>query len=283
MTNNYLQFKKQRELGEIISDTFKFLRESYKPLFKMIFKLVALPFALLVLATAYYSYSLPASFFQAVDFSSGNFIIAFAVLIIAYVVFYASFYAAIYHFIKSYINHQGIAVEEEVTAGFKKHFGSLLGLYIINAILIGVGLLLLVIPGIYLSIPLSLAGAVMVFKNLSIKETIKYCLELINGNWWMTFITIIIISLLVYVIGLIFQLPLIVYTIIKVITFSQEGSVAEVDPSSDWIMIVLQVFSSLIQHLLSVITVIALAFIYFNLNEEKHLTGTFEKIDSIGQ
>ncbi len=37
------------------------------------------------------------------------------------------------------------------------------------------------------------------------------------------------------------------------------------------------------QHLLSVITVIALAFIYFDLNEEKNLTGTFEKIDSIGQ
>lgn len=283
MNYNYIQFKKQRELGEIISDTFKFLRENYKPLFKMIIKLVSLPFALLVLATAYYSYSLPTSFFQAVDFSSGNFIIAFAVLILAYVVFYASFYAAVFHFIKSYISHQGIAAEEEVSAGFKKHFGSLLGLYTVTAILIVVGLLLLIIPGVYLSIPLSLAGAVMVFKDLSIQETIKYCLQLIKDNWWMTFITVIIISLLVYVIGLIFQLPLIVYTIIKVITFSQEGSVAELDASSDWIMIVLQVFSSLIQHLLSIITVIALAFIYFNLNEEKHLTGTFEKIESIGQ
>lgn len=283
MTNNYIQFKKQRELGEIISDTFKFLRENYKALFGMIIKLVSLPFALLLLATAYYSYSLPASFFESVDFSSGNFIIAFAVLIIAYVIFYASFYATIYHFIKSYMYHQGVAVEEEVTTGFKKHFGSLIGLYIITAILIVVGLLLLIIPGVYLSIPLSLAGAVMVFKDLSIQETLKYCLQLIKDNWWMTFITIIIISLLVYVIGLIFQLPLIVYTIVKVITFAQEGSAAEMDASSDWVMIVLQVFSSLIQHLLSVITVIALAFIYFNLNEEKHLTGTFEKIESIGQ
>ena len=101
MTNNYIQFKKQRELGEIISDTFKFLRENYKLLFKMMVKLVSLPFALLVLATAFYSYSLPASFLQAVDFSSGTFLIAFAVLIIAYVIFYASFYATIYHFIKS--------------------------------------------------------------------------------------------------------------------------------------------------------------------------------------
>ena len=37
MTNNYINFKRQRELGEVISDTFKFLRENYRLLFKMIF------------------------------------------------------------------------------------------------------------------------------------------------------------------------------------------------------------------------------------------------------
>lgn len=94
--------------------------------------------------------------------------------------------------------------------------------------------------------------------------------------------SIIVIWLLVYVIGLIFQIPLIIYTFIKMFSVAQEGSLADPASYSDWVFILLNVVSSLIQYLLSSIFVIALAFIYFNLNEHKNLTGTYETIDKLG-
>lgn len=98
----------------------------------------------------------------------------------------------------------------------------------------------------------------------------------------MTFITLIVIYLLVYVIGLVFQVPLIIYTIIKTLAMVSEGSISDPSSNSDWVFITLNVFASVIQYLLSTISIIALAFIYFNLNEHKNLTGTFETIDKLG-
>lgn len=37
-SNNYIEFKKQRELGEILSDSFVFIRNEFKPFLGTILK-----------------------------------------------------------------------------------------------------------------------------------------------------------------------------------------------------------------------------------------------------
>ncbi|CAM4191968.1 hypothetical protein [Gillisia limnaea] len=283
MQNNYIQFKQKRELGEIINATFKFIRENYKTLFKYLVSLVGPSFILLVAALSYYTYSVPASILQSMDFSSGDFIIAFSVLALTLLIYYSYLYATIYHYIKSYMKHDGETDETEIRSGVKNDFGRLLILFLVSAILMFAGFILFVIPGIYLFVPLSIVSAIMIFKQTNLTDTISYAFTLIKDNWWMTFITIIVTGLLVYVIGLVFQIPLIVYTLVKMMTMVQEGSAAEMASYSDWVLIVLQVLASLIQYILYSISVIVIAFIYFSLNEEKNLTGTFEQIDNLGK
>lgn len=283
MQNNYIQFKQKRELGEIINATFKFIRENYKTLFKYLVSLVGPSFILLVAALSYYTYSVPANIFQSMDFSSGDFIIAFFVLALTLLIYYSYLYATIYHYIKSYMKHDGETDETEIRAGVKNDFGRLLILFLVSAILMFAGFILFVIPGIYLFVPLSIVSAIMIFKQTNLTDTISYAFTLIKDNWWMTFITLIVTGLLVYIIGLVFQIPLIVYTLVKMITMVQEGSAAEMASYSDWVLIVLQVLASLIQYILYSISVIVIAFIYFSLNEEKNLTGTFEQIDNLGK
>lgn len=282
MENNYIRFKQQRELGDIVSATFDFIRKNYKPLARYIWNIVGPLFILLVIGLTYYSYSVPASFIEAVNFETGNFVIAFFILVACMILFYASLYATVYHYIKSYIKHKGEVVDQEILTGVKKDFGKLVLYFSIAGILLTAGLFFFVLPGIYLMVPLSLGAAILVFEKLSVTETISYCFTLIRDHWWMTFLTLVLVGLLVYIIGLIFQIPLIIYTFIQVFTMVQEGSSAEVTSGSDWIMISLQVISSLIRYLLSVISVIAIAFIYFNLNEHKNLTGTYERIENLG-
>jgi hypothetical protein len=55
------------------------------------------------------------------------------------------------------------------------------------------------------------------------------------------------------------------------------------DIFKDPIYILLNVISTLAQFLLNLISIIAGVFIYFNLNEKKNFTGTYERIDSLGE
>lgn len=283
MQNNYIEFKQKRELGEIINATFKFIRENYKPLFKYLVPLVGPSFILLFAALSYYTYTVPASILQSMDFSSGDFIIGFALLGLTLVIYYSYLYATIYHYIKSYIRHDGETDETEIRTGVKNDFGRLLMLFLVTAIIIFAGFVLFVIPGIYLLVPLSIVGPIMVFNQTNLTDTISYAFTLIKDHWWMTFITLIVTGLLVYIIGLVFQIPLIVYTLVKMMTMMQEGSAADMALDSDWVLLMLQVVASLIQYILYSISVIVIAFVYFSLNEEKNLTGTFEQIDNLGK
>ena len=52
---------------------------------------------------------------------------------------------------------------------------------------------------------------------------------------------------------------------------------------SDPIYLILTVFSYIGQFLLSTISIITSVFIYFDLNEQKNLTGITERIDSLGK
>lgn len=282
MQDQYIQFKKQRELGEIISVTFKFLRENYKALIKSITQVVAPTFILLIAALAYYTYTVAGNPLAAMEGDYGEFLISFFILAVTLLLFYASLYGTILHYIKSYIENNGTVDEAEIKTGAQDDLGKLFIVFIISAVIVFTGLILFIIPGIYLMVPLSLVATVLVFNKMSLGDSISYGFSLVKDHWWTTFFSIVVIWLLVYVIGLVFQLPLIIYTFIKMFAVAQEGSLADPVSYSDWIFILLNVLSSVIQYLLSSVFVIALAFIYFNLNEHKNLTGTYETIDKLG-
>lgn len=281
-TRDYIQFKKQRELGDILTVTFKFIRENYKPILRLMSKIVGPYFLILLAAISYYTYAVAGSPFEALNNGFTNFLIAFLILAAALLLFYAALYGTILHYIKSYSLHNGVVKEEDVKEGVRKDFFKLILLSVVSAILIIAGLMVFIVPGIYLIVPLSLASAVLVFKRYSVTESIGYCFELIKEHWWMTFVTLLVVWLLVYIIGLVFQMPMLIYMFIKAFTMVQEGSAANPEAFMDWPFMVLNVISSLIQYILSTITIIAVAFIYFNLNEHKNLTGTFESIENLG-
>jgi len=282
MQDQYIQFKKQRELGEIISVTFKFLRENYKTLIKSITQVVAPTFILLIAALAYYTYTVAGSPLAAMEGKSEEFLISFFILAVTLLLFYASLYGTVLHYIKSYIENKGTVDEAEVKTGAQDDLGKLFMVFIISAAIVFTGLILFIIPGIYLMVPFSLVAMVLVFNKMSLGDSISHGFSLVKDHWWTTFFSIVVVWLLVYVIGLVFQLPLIIYTFVKMFAVAQEGSLADPVSYSDWIFILLNVVSSVIQYLLSSIFVIALAFIYFNLNEHKNLTGTYETIDKLG-
>ncbi|WP_034891828.1 hypothetical protein [Gillisia sp. Hel_I_29] len=279
---NYIEFKEERDLGAILSDTFSFFRQNFKPLFKIIFKIAGPAFLLLVAALTYYSYMVsggnsPATLMQS---RTAEFSIAFLVFALALLIFYSSLYATVLNYIKSYIINNGMVVEEEIKQGHRNYFAKFFLFFIVSAILVIAGLFLLVLPGIYLMVPLSIGTAVMIFNEESLTETISSCLHYIKDNWWYTFFTLIVFGILIYIIGYIFQLPAVIYTVMGI--FTKSGEVSAATAEADWVFVILNVFGSIVNYLLATVSVICISFIYFSLNEKKNFTGTYENIDNLG-
>lgn len=288
MTNK-IQFQKQRDLGEIITDTFKFVRENYKQLSKLIFKIAGPVFVILLLALGYYSYlgldMMGGSIFDmntGPDFDLGLYFISLFILFCSILAFYVLLYGTILNFIKSYVKNDGNALDHEVYAGVKDDFGSLLGLLILAGLIVIAGVIFCFFPGVYLWVPMSLAPAIMILGKDSVSDAIGDSFSLIKDNWWITFFSLLVMTVLVYIISLVFQFPLLIYYFIKAFTMSQEGTIA--DPASlfDWVYVVFNVISTFIQYLLMSIVIISTAFIYYNLDEKKNFTGAYNTISNLG-
>ena len=288
MNNNYIEFKKKRELGDILTDTFAFLRQNGKSLLSVLVKTSGIPFILLLLASAYYTHS-SANIFDPINinsgdaFNSGNLIIALFAMLTTLLIFYGILFGTVLHYIKVYIDNSGIVDHEIVVQGIKTDFSRIIGLGILSGIIISFGLFLCVVPGIYLYIPMSLVFPILIFRKTTISDAINESFQLIKNEWWITFATLFIIALIIGVIGMVFSIPALVYTLSKTVTAASEGSMADPSAMFDWVFIALNTLSSAVQYILYVITAISTAFIYYNLNERKHATGALEQIDSLGK
>ncbi|TBW28935.1 hypothetical protein [Gramella sp. KN1008] len=283
MNQEFIHFKKQHELGEILSLTFKFLRQNYKPAGKIFLKIVGPVFILLIAALTFYSWStLGNTLFSAKGFNGSGIIISAALMVLAYVLYITTMTGTIYHIIRSYIYNQGEIISSEVVNGMKSDFGKLLLLTIISWVLVFAGMLLFILPGIYLAVPISLASAVLVFRRESVMDSISDCFQLVKNNWWMTFATLLCIGLIVYLVALIFQLPVIFFYMIRAFIVASEASAEDISEVFGPGYIILNVISSIFQYLIYSIIPIGIAFVYFNLNEKQNFTGAYETIQNLG-
>lgn len=281
-----VQFKKQRELGAVLTDTFKFIRLTWRTLFGLIFR-IAGP-ALLILVLSYVFYMQTAfSNFGSVGITSDpetftvSILLAFVLIVLSGIAYSALIYGTVMHAIKSYINNDGEIVKQEVIDGVKKNFWSLAGLSVLFFLIVFVGALVCFLPGIYLGVVLATIYAIHVFEGQGVTESISHSFNLIKGEWWITFATFLVVFLLYYFIMFIFQIPGYIYFFAKGFTMAQQVSA---DPSDmfDWGYIAINGVALFAQYMLYVIIVLSTAFVYFNLNEKKNSTGTLEAIESLG-
>jgi len=224
MFDKYIQFKREREIGEILSDTFKFIRENMKPLFSVLLKTVGIPFIVLIFAITYYTFTTSKQsldLFSVLnspngmsnglfDFYSSIFLGAI-IMLIASAIFYAFLVSSVHYAVKSYIKNEGTIIQEEVSVDVKQNWLNYLGMSFLIGILTVIGFMLCFLPGIYIGVVLTLMYSIYAFNNLSVGESFSYCFQLIKSNWWMSFFAMLITYILVYILSLIFQLPAIIY------------------------------------------------------------------------
>lgn len=289
MQSQYINFKRKRELGEIITDTFKFLRRNYKPIFRNMFKIVGIPFVLFIAASAYNAQSSfgESALFDITNpygvFDSATVIVSALAVYLFLFIFLTFMNATVMSIVKSYIANEGEIVDEEVNDTVKAKIGDIFLAGLGKGILTFIGYLLCIIPGIYISIPFFLLFPILIFENKKVGDVFSACFDLVKDNWWITFASVIVLGLLWYLISMVFTLPSMIYIWVKMFTSMQEGSLSDPSGMFDIGTVILTVVASALQYLAYVFMPIGAAFIYFNLNEQKNQTGTLEQIDRLGE
>jgi len=288
-----INFKRERDLGAIITDAFGFIRTEWKPLFTYIFK-ITWPFLVLSLfVLVMYFYALKGNLDSLVNnpvkmnpfalFSGSSLIYGF-LLSITVLTVYTLLQLTVINYIKSYMTNKGQVNYEEILQGVKSKFWLALGYLFLTSVISIMGTFLCILPGIYFFIVFSMGVYIIVFEDKSIGETISHCFTLIKEKWFDTFGVIFVVSILIGIIGYVFSIPGLIYYLVKIVT-----SISKSDPTavfslfSDPIYLALNIFSYAGRFLLSAITVVAFALVYFDLNEQKFKTGTIEIIDNLGQ
>jgi hypothetical protein len=288
-TNSFIEFKKERDLGAIITDTFKFIRENWKEYFLTVLKIVGpiLLVGLVVLVLYMFTMSDIFSDIDKIDsnpigFLSNIFSWIF-VLMFVYVLMYTLLSMSSLYFIKSYIEHNGKPIFSEVKENVLKNIWKFLGLGFLITLATLFGMVFCYLPGVYLLTVLSLATSIMVFEEKSIGDTFSHSFTLVKGEWWNTFGVLIVVWMLLMMLSQAFSIPAIIYQFIKMGTVMGGDDPTEIfSIFKDPIYLALNIGSYIFQFILYSIPLISTVFIYFDLNEQKNLTGTLEKIESLG-
>ena len=288
--NNFIEFNKKRDLGAIISDTFKFITTEWKPFLGTILKSAIIPIFVAIGAMIYYVMSSTTVFGDIASTTNFNnpFDLDFSELLIpgfifmsAYLVAYALVTVAALSYIKSYITNKGVVNKEEVETLAKDKFGSYVGLFILNGIIIFLGALFCFLPAIYFGVVLSLSICLLIFQDKSVIDAISDSFNFIKGHWWETFGVLIVVQLIIGLISFIVDLPATLYQLINIGFGMKTQDTAEIlNIFKDPIYIVLLVFSYFIKFVLYTVTTVSTVFIYYDIKEQGN-TST-NSINEIG-
>jgi hypothetical protein len=277
-----IELAKTRDLGEAITDSFTFISQNFKPLFKSIFTFCGL----FILASAA-TYALQQvkvmdlqkrifdNKYETFSTMSDRFGIEYVLSMFFILLSYTLMSTTVISFMALYKQKGNIAPTTEEVWGYVKYFflRVLLGVVVLTVLLV-IATLLCLIPGVYVYPIFGLVFPIMVIENASFGYAFNQSFKIINNNWWSTFGALFVMGLIMYVAYLIFSIPNIIISVIGVLTHGRVTT----SP-------ILTVIGSLLQQMaqiLYVLPLVTLVMCYFNLTEIKEGSGLIDRINQFG-
>jgi hypothetical protein len=277
MNPQKIEFQRYRDFGQIINASFEFLRENIKQLAKAVIFLVG-PFILL---TGIFGglYQKDLFSFTSTTTSLSEFGISFGLYILFAFLSIMILISTVYSYIIIYIRKEDdLPIEvDDVWIKVKDNIFKTILFSIGYTIITLLATVLLIIPGIYVSIALMIIYIVGLNEDKGFFESMSRSFYLVKNKWWFTFGLLIVLSLIQGFLGFLFQVPQ--YIAMFVTAFnSVDGN--GTDSFTEIILIVTTIISTM-NFIFYAISLVGIAFHYFSLVEQKEAKGLLEKIDSI--
>ena len=282
MRNQLINFREERDLGQKINATFSFIRKNLKSIAWNLL-LIVVPFALLggifsgisqyrmlTVNRDYTQFNSWGAFDFAKQITSFHYVLSLFFIVVSFVLVSLLVCAYIVEYMDNDGNVEPAALRERIKSNFFSVFFSTFGVFL----LVMLGMVILVVPGIYLSVAFSLYIIVMVREEVGFVEGLERCVALVKGNWWSTFGLIMVIGIIQYVFQFITSAPTLILNVLFV---------AKIPGGDNQVLLIaansLSVIGAILFYSLSII---AIAFQYFNLVEVKEGVGYIAMADQIG-
>lgn len=288
-----INFKQERDFGDLFNATFSFLGQEFKKLGTAVLYFVV-PFLLLA-AIAMTFYSVKAQEMQqtiladpknpfAVFSVMGALFGYVGVAILLSMIASTMLFGTVYGYIKLYVEKGsgGFTLADVWAQATKNFFRLFLGL-VVTGIVFVIGFILCIIPGIYIGVALSIVFCIMIFEEMSYFDSFSRSMKLINKNWWFTFGVLIVMIIMLYILQVLISLPAMLFglkSIFTNITHIKTGQ--NPIPSLSLSFYIVNALTNLVTQLLSVIPIVLSAFLYFSTVEKIEKPSLIDRIDQIG-
>jgi hypothetical protein len=283
-----IEYRRRRDFGESVSVTFEFLRQHFRPLGRAVLFICG-PVILIVSVVGGIFY---AGLVEMMSFSTegrirdpeayladflGNMGVTFLLSMVA-----ITFIAGV---VNEYIRiaadagerDEPIAVDEVwelMKEDLWMHLTSIFG----TIVIVVIGTLFLVIPGVYLAIALSIIASARTMEQIGFFKGISRSISLTSGHWWFTAGLLFVMSIISSFLGMGFAVPQYVVMFLIGLNAAEGGNVADYQLA----MVVTNAISFFGSYLVYSLSIITLALHYFSLVERKEGTGAMVKITQIG-
>ncbi|MBN8835895.1 MAG: hypothetical protein J0I09_01410 [Sphingobacteriia bacterium] len=287
MAQQKIELRKIRDFGENISDSLQFIRQEFKPLLTCFIAFAGI----FLLAYGIYNGLYQSHFWRAFlhqtsadtsesfqrfnrDSFAKNLLLNYIVLFFFVTLNYTAMSMSIASYFKVYdIKQNGPPTLEEVWQYFKKYFLKAYLYALILSLLVILGCLFCLLPGIYFWVILAPFNMVLVMEDFSFSAAFNKCFRMIKDNFWQS-LGIYFIAYLIYAFsgGII---GLIIGAITGVGSYLTTKNVSQ---TAGLVSGILGVTS----HLFYLVFFTCIGFNYFSLTEKTDAEGLMRKIENMG-
>lgn len=190
-----VEFDKERSLSELVDDSYRYIKQNFK---EMVTKLAISAGPFLLISQAFALKISPEVAEESSLMSMLNLLLSFSAQAVSYTVIYS--YILITAKGEEYTN-------DVMWDCVKKYFFLMLSTFASVVITTMLGIWLLILPGIFILVPLSMMYIHRLLTGQNFFESIQFLLALVRNNWWNTFITFLITSFVLVLVGGVFAIP----------------------------------------------------------------------------
>lgn len=289
MSQQKIELLKARDFSEIINDTFLFIRQNFKPLINCFFTFCGF-FIIASIATLFMQQLRVEEAMNSVNSFDHDAITSFSyasrlkflgwdyILVLLFSLLNSVMISTtVYSYMALYKEKSGvIPTTHEVWGYIRYYFLRILGATVVMAILLILGFVFCLVPGIYLFPIFGLVAPLMIFENTSFGYAFNQSFRLIKNYWWTTFGAIFVIVIIVYFCSAFVMVPVTLVRLSGLFLHPQNG--LHTSAGITLLTTILQALCTVF-HILANVTV---ALCYFNLTEVKEGTGLLDRMQNFG-
>lgn len=280
MIDRKVEPRKKRDFGDVLNVSFAFIGQEYKGLGRTLLTYAGIPVLVYAVLSAVYVDSTFSNFFNMLNRSNASQDIAempmkAALVNIINLIVQVFLTGLSYSYIVLYAKKGSGNVDiNEVWHKFTTFFGAFIGYNLLTGLVLILAFIALIIPGIYVMVPLSLILIVKVAEDQDYGASFSRCFYLVKDHWWETLGLIFISGIIMAVISGVFSLPAGLVVGAQAILKSDGGSLRIP-------IMIATIFSTIGTAIITPLPAIVLTFQYYSLVEHKDNTSLLYKIDNI--